>query len=93
MNEAEALAHAASVRDAMQSDGWKVMRKILEDQVAGMDTLKGIASLKELQAKQMAHRALTTFLADLDAIRDATDSYVAEKAVRKITDPIFRVVQ
>lgn len=93
MTEAEALAAAASIRETMQTDGWRLMRKILEEQIAMLDTIKGVTSLKDLQARQHAHKALSGYLNELDAILGAEAGYVNEKTMRRVQDPIFRVVQ
>lgn len=93
MDEAQALADANRIAETMQSGGWPLVREILEDQIKRLSSIDGITSLKELQAKQFAKKALTNFLADLDTIRSAKDNYIRGAALQKTKDPIFKVLQ
>lgn len=90
--EAQALAHATRITETMQTEGWSLIRRILEEQVIGMEKIENIASLKELQAKQAAVRVIKNFLIDLDAIKNAKEGY-RHQAVQKVRDPIFKLIK
>jgi len=90
--EAEALAAAQRITETMNSDGWKLVRQIFEDQITVLSKIDGIASLKELQARQMAVRGMTNFLNDLDTIASHKGAFVQTQALKKVRDPIFKVL-
>jgi hypothetical protein len=92
-NEAKAYAEASKIAQTMGSDGWKLIRQILEEHLLDMEKIGGISSLKELQAKQFSSKALRAWIADLDTISSAKEMYEKEEKVRKIREPIFRVVR
>lgn len=84
----EALSIADQLRETMQSDGWKWIRQIIEDNIKSMNDIDGVKSFKELQAKQYSSKVLKSFLADLDGILQASERV---NSVTTITDPRYRI--
>lgn len=93
MDQDKAYAEAAKIASTMGSDGWKLIRQIVEEHLVEMEKIKGISSLKELQTKQLCSKLLRSWLADLDTIASAKEAYEKQEQVKKIREPIFRMLR
>jgi hypothetical protein len=89
----EAIAQASKIETTVATEGWQLLRKMIEDQVLELQSIDKIQTLKELQARQVAVKALRGFLQDVDAICTAKLDYEKGNAVKKLRDPILRVLK
>ena len=89
----DAINQAKKIEATVATDGWAILRKMLEDQVLTMQNIEKIGTLKELQAKQAAVKALRGFLQDVDAICHAKLDFERENVIKKMRDPILRVLK
>lgn len=86
----KALELADEVREMMATPGWKITRQILEENIAVLDSLEGVTTLRDVSARQQALKVLRTFLRDLDAIKDAW-VMATSKPTSKLKPTIFRI--
>lgn len=59
---------AFRIKETVETEGWKIIRQIFEEQVKGLDTLKGLESYKQVESRRMAKGALEEFISTLDTI-------------------------
>lgn len=71
IDRTNALIQAEKIKNTMDSEGWPLIRQILQDNIDSLESIHDIKSLKDLQARQSALKALKGFLLDLDGIKEA----------------------
>lgn len=83
---------AIKVRECMSTDGWKIIRQIFDEQIKSLDTVKGIATIRDLQGRLTALRALKTFLGQIDAITEAVS--MGQSNVPKVPeDALYKIMR
>ena len=87
----KALDDARKVRETLKTEGWKIIKTIFDESVDVMDSVTGVGTLKELQARQLAIKTLRRFLGSVQAIVDKVDE--VEKQVLPDEDSIVKMMR
>ncbi|MBC8489737.1 MAG: hypothetical protein H8D45_27275 [Bacteroidetes bacterium] len=63
------MQKASSVDVTLNTAGWKIFEKIVEETKKELNQLKGIKTIKELQARQLAEEKIDKMITDFKGIR------------------------
>lgn len=77
-DELLALAQASEVSRTLGTEGWKTIRKILEERIDEWADVENVSSLKEMLANKATVKCLRKFLKDLDSINQSYDAKIRE---------------
>lgn len=85
---------AIKVVECIKSDGWRVIRdKILEPMVNRLNTVKGLSTLRELNAQQKCLKFAEEFLNTTDDIVTQESPSITAEDIDRMTDGIIRMAK
>jgi len=65
----EQMNQASQVDVTLNTNGWKIFEKMVDEKVADMNDIDGIKTLKELQANQIAKKKIIKIIEEFKGIR------------------------
>lgn len=81
-----------AVRETMRSQGWKVvMGKVLGPIMDDMESVRGVDTLKGLQARKLALQMLETLVSGCAAIAASDPVEEARRLEAEMKDSIYRI--
>jgi hypothetical protein len=67
------LALVNRLRELRQFDGWKDLKKIFEDKVHSLDTVRTCDTLKDLQARKQVIKMLESFWGMIEILAESSE--------------------